>query len=247
MASMPKGEPRSVPDDLAGPWNESIRLNRILQAKNDPLAVHLAGSDLAKGGEIVKRALDGVASRARKVVGDAVYAIHGQNPEEPSSSNPVARWSESKVGRDGYNRIEPAKDARGKHNDILAVAGLRGVGDPKCNQFVWDALQAGGAPADRMADGHIPVAREWGDPRSTIGGYEPVKGSPQPGDVISNGEHVAIFAPLPDGRPGTVSAASPTTHDAGWMGGVVHNDWGFRGDEGQMTVWRAKPRPRRTP
>lgn len=27
------------------------------------------------------------------------------------------------------------------------------------------------------------------------------------------------------------------------MGRIVHNEWGFRGDEGQVTVWRKTPPP----
>jgi hypothetical protein len=38
MAQMPRGEPFSVPDPLAKAWDAAARLNRQLQAKNDPLA-----------------------------------------------------------------------------------------------------------------------------------------------------------------------------------------------------------------
>lgn len=38
MATMLSGEPLSVPDPLADAWDEAARQNRILQAKNDPLA-----------------------------------------------------------------------------------------------------------------------------------------------------------------------------------------------------------------
>jgi hypothetical protein len=38
MAQMSRGEPFSVPDPLADAWDEMVRVNRRLQAKNDPLA-----------------------------------------------------------------------------------------------------------------------------------------------------------------------------------------------------------------
>jgi muramidase (phage lysozyme) len=49
MAQMPRGEPFSVPDPLAGAWDAMVRLNRRLQAKNDPLGGHPAPPPLAAG------------------------------------------------------------------------------------------------------------------------------------------------------------------------------------------------------
>jgi len=63
---------------------------------------------------------------------------------------------------------------------------------------------------------------------------------PQPGDVISNGSHVGIYSPLPDGSPGTVSAAFPfSSWAAGVDGNVVNNDWGFRQGQ-QVTIRRSQ-------
>lgn len=194
-------------------------------------------SDL-QGATAAGHLLDGIGRSVGAALEKVRYRIIGQSAEAPNSDNAVANWAESRVGKDGYNRGETAADARGRITNVLKTVGLQGVGDPKCNQFVWDALQAGGAPAGRMPDGRIPVARDWGDPGARIAGYSPIGGPPRPGDVISNGEHVGIFAPLKDGSPGTVSAASPGTDDGGVMGGVVHNGWGFRGDEGNIVVWR---------
>lgn len=183
------------------------------------------------------------AIAAGRVIGGAAKAgwrrVTGQGPEQPRASDPVARWAESRVGQGGYGLFDGGREVRGPANNLLPPE-LRGhLADPKCNQFVWDALEAGGAPAGRVDGGRIPVARDWGDTKSKIAGYAPVAGSPQPGDVVSNGHHVGIHAPLPGGRPGTVSAATPSlTGDGGWDGGVVHNDWGFRGDEGRIVVWR---------
>jgi hypothetical protein len=184
-------------------------------------------------------------TEAGQVVGDAARAggaamhrqIFGSDPEAPRSDNPVARWAESHVGGAGYRRYNSAPDARGQVQDHLPPS-MRGVGSPKCNQFVWDALTAGGVQPGRMEKGRIPVADDWGDPKSKIAGFAVVDGPPQPGDVVSDGHHVGIYSPLPDGRPGTVSAASPFTDDGGMTGAVVHNDWGFRNGQ-TRTVWRA--------
>ena len=60
---------------------------------------------------------------------------------------------------------------------------------------------------------------------------------PAPGDVISDGDHVGIFDPLPGGVPRTTSAAAPmSSWAAGLSGAVVNNDWGFR--TGQDTTTR---------
>lgn len=169
----------------------------------------------------------------------------GSNGEPANSANPSVRWAQGMVGSRHYTRISPAEDARGRLENHLPPV-MRGIIDPKCNQFVYDALSAAGEPPGRQDGVRIPIASDWGDPRSKIGGYAPVTGPPQPGDVVSNGEHVGIYAPLADGSPGTISAASPhwpvLFHGSGGaMGGVVHNDWGFRPGQ-KVTIWRRAPR-----
>lgn len=64
--------------------------------------------------------------------------------ETPRSANPVARWSENRIGRDGYGLFTTAPDARGPIRNHLPDP-ARGWLAPKCNQFVFDALQTGGA------------------------------------------------------------------------------------------------------
>jgi hypothetical protein len=141
------------------------------------------------------------------------------------------------VGKPGYKEYgSHAADARGAINNILPPD-ARGLWDPKCNQFVWDALTAGGVQPKRMGDGRIPLAGDWGDPKGQIGGYSVVTDAPQPGDVVSDGHHVGIYLPLPDGRPGTISAASPWSLHGGILGEVVHNDWGFRPKQ-HPVIWR---------
>jgi hypothetical protein len=182
-----------------------------------------------------------MADRARLAARDLasganhlLYEVTGQRPIQATSRDPIVNLAQREVGTGSYDRLDPAPDARG---------GLRlgGRFDPKCNQFVYDMLARAGASPGRMADGRIPSASEWGDGRTPLKNFTPVTGPPREGDVISNGEHVGIAVRLGDGRMGTISAASPTPlggHDGGVLGKVVQNRWGFRGDEGPMTVWR---------
>lgn len=184
---------------------------------------------------------DAIAGRLRswgQDVSRAVDSLGGPQPEPVTATNPVVRWAQAHVGRGGYGKwLDVALDARGPVADWGAVIRRRGMLDPKCNQFVWDALTGAHKQPGRIDGGRIPRAKDWGDPQSQIPGYAPITGPLQPGDVVSNGDHVGIYAPLPNGAPGTISAASPF-HNGGLLGGVVHNDWGFRGDEGPKTAWR---------
>lgn len=163
-------------------------------------------------------------------------------PSPPAQSNPVAAWALSRVSTGGYSLANGSSEARGRLNSILPISllgvPLRGVGSPKCNKFVWDALRAGGMPAGRMFGGRIPDASDWGNPNSDIAGYHVVSGPPQPGDVVSNGEHVGIYVPLPNGSPGTVSAATPNAPGGAGLpfGQVVYDDWGFRSGQ-SVVIW----------
>lgn len=171
---------------------------------------------------------------------EAAQSAHsaGRRSGRPAQTISAEQWALGRVGEGEYGKwSDNAPDARGALNNRLPPS-LRGYTESKCNQFVWDALTAAGVQPGRLDDGRIPLAKDWGDPKSKIGGYAPVTGPPQPGDVISYGHHVGIYSPLPDGRPGTISAASPFSGDAGWNGGVVHNDWGFRREQNTRTVWR---------
>jgi hypothetical protein len=158
--------------------------------------------------------------------------------------NSVADWAVDRVGGGEYHRwTDNAPDAQGPLDSRLP-RWARGYGDPKCNQFVWDALVASGVTPGRMErsagrGGRIPLARDWGNSMSKIDGYAPVTGQARPGDVVSDGHHAGIYATLPDGRPGTVSAASPFSGEVGLNGGVVHNDWGFRRRGPPVTIWRS--------
>ena len=145
-------------------------------------------------------------------------------------------WAVSEVGHPGYGYFDTSSEARGR-----SVWLTQGTAAFKCNKFVWDALQAGGDPAGRMSDGRIPSASEWGNPATNIPGYVsmPLGSQLLPGDVVGNGEHVALYAPASDGTPLTASAAAPFTGGTGLNGGVVNNDWGFRPHDQLTAQWRA--------
>ena len=174
-----------------------------------------------------------------KLVGDCNDLDNSANfdkiPQGGSSSAKVtaapAVVAASKVGQPGYYYSDTSNESKGSHQGVL-----RGRFTVKCNVFVWDVLNESGHPAGRMPDGRIPSASEWGNPSSKISGWTVADG-PQMGEVMSNGHHVGIYAPLADGRPGSISAAA-SMHHAGLDGGVVHNDWGFRGDEGTIVFWK---------
>gem|GEM_PF-4424409 len=236
---------------------EDLR-NQAVQTVNDRItaatramtpaaeAIRKTAHESGEAAQRFKADVQDEVDRQIKASGRAAERVLWGEPEAPTSSDPVARWAEGKVGRGGYGLISSARDARGPANNLLSKDFRGRLLDPKCNQFVWDALQAGGAPAGRVDGGRIPVAKDWGNSSSKIAGYTPIAGPPRPGDVVSNGHHVGIFAPLKNGSPGTVSAATPDSPNGGLVGRVVHNTWGFRGDEGPMTIWRKTgPAPRR--
>jgi len=169
------------------------------------------------------------------------YAYSGSNSlnvfdDDGLDGKSVINWASFEVGHPGYGFFDISTETRGR-----AAWLTQGTASFKCNKFVWDALQAGGDPAGRMPDGRIPSASEWGNPNSVIPGYVPLpNGTPLlPGDIVGNGEHVAIYAPAADGSPLTISAAAPFTGGTDINGGVVHNDWGFRPGDTITAQWRS--------
>ena len=136
------------------------------------------------------------------------------------------------IGTAGYSFADPSSESRGTIRSRIG-----GRFSYKCNKFVWDMLRAGGDPPGRMADGRIPAASEWGDPKVHIAGYVVMPpGTPtMNGDVVSDGEHVGIVDSSAACSQCTTSAAAPFAH-TGPLGGVVNNNWGFR--PGQQVVIR---------
>lgn len=118
--------------------------------------------------------------------------------------------------------------------------------DYYCNAFVGEMLEAEGVKVPhiggRIGDvlgaeqsvtiheatggllgGQYPSAEQWTKPMK---GFEIVK-DPRPGDIASNGDHVAIVS----GDGTTISASSDT-------GTVVENDWGFRAHQIKKVVFQ---------
>jgi hypothetical protein len=156
----------------------------------------------------------------------------GSTPEDISKT--AADWAKGQVGSTDY-QVWDKNDKTGGGRSGLPW-GMGGVFAPKCNVFVGDAFgKAGiqvGNPVDNGAS--YPGTKEWADPKTQIPGFRVLDPNDklQPGDVMTNGHHVGIYAPGPNGEDMTVSAA------VGKNNAVVHNTWGFRGDEGPMTVRR---------
>ncbi|WP_444931801.1 RHS repeat-associated core domain-containing protein [Microbulbifer sp. SSSA002] len=124
-------------------------------------------------------------------------------------------------GDDNWQPWDTHPESRGR---LRGQSGTRGSWALKCNFFVWDMLSNGGDAPGRMPDGRVPSASEWADPSVTIPGYTVLPSSAllMPGDVVAEGGHVGIYAPL-NGGGATISAAALF-----YGSGLVHNDWGFR-------------------
>jgi len=141
-------------------------------------------------------------------------------------------WASGMVGSENYELFDAHPEVVGVWNQKMERFGW-GFSN-KCNAFLYDALSAGGDAPGRI-DGRIPVAAEWFDKNQAIKNYPYLPTwttkNLKIGDIISNGSHVGIYKPLPDGSPGTISASTLS-------GKVEHNNWGFRGDEGDITVRR---------
>jgi hypothetical protein len=105
----------------------------------------------------------------------------------------------------------------------------------KCNIFAYDALNEGGDPPN-LVDGHPPTTSDWMSGK--VNNYSPIpKGSSyMPGDVLVGGGHMGLFAPLPGGGNGTISAGTGTPGFG--RNQVLHNDWGFRYDSPDIYGFR---------
>lgn len=112
--------------------------------------------------------------------------------------------------------------------------------DNKCNLFVYEMLAQAGVRVPlityetRVGDRlRPPLAGEWANPRHDIPGFEVLTvppDVPQPGDIAAIAHdsedatgHVGIVVNSPDGTPNWTMSARKD--------GVVHEDWGFRGQK----------------
>jgi hypothetical protein len=134
------------------------------------------------------------------------------------------------IGNDDYQR----RDANSNVGGFARYAG--GINAAKCNILIGDVLASAGIDVRDPANRKLYLTtKAWGDPNAVIPGFQVLgpKDRLQPGDIVSAGRHVGMYVPGPNGEDMTISAAAPGYGDA-----VVHNDWGFRGDEGALTRWR---------
>lgn len=161
-------------------------------------------------------------------------SLVGSTPEEISKK--AADWAQSQTGNTDYQWIDSSDKIGGRLRPSLPW-GLGGKAAPKCNIFVGDAFAKAGIHINNpQANGAAyPGTEEWASGKAKVPGFRVLgpKERLQAGDVMTNGHHVGIYVPGPNGEDMTVSAAVPGKGDA-----VVHNRWGFRGDEGSMTVRR---------
>jgi hypothetical protein len=157
----------------------------------------------------------------------------GSTPE--GINKKAADWAKEQVGNTDY-QMRDTSDRVGGRRSLLPF-GLGGVAAPKCNVFVGDAFGAAGIHVDNPVDNRAayPGAQEWGAADVQIPGFRMLGPHEklQTGDVVTNGHHVGIYVPGPKGEDMTVSAADMLHGDR-----VVHNTWGFRGDEGRIAARR---------
>jgi len=175
----------------------------------------------------------GEGEKARGV-GGASTGFTPRSGDEPLVGFGAERFARAQTGNPEYQVGSTNPQVGGNiRGDLAGTVGLRGLGAPKCDILVSDALAAAGA-APFLENNTRPRAEDWGNPNVFIQGYIVIDASDlRPGDVISNGRHVGLYSPSLDDRgrtlPGTVSAATPSPERG--AGGVIRNDWGFRPGE----------------
>ena len=135
------------------------------------------------------------------------------------------------VGNDDYQRRDANSNVGGTIGFFLG-----GVNAGKCNILIGDVLAAADIDVRDPNNRDLYLTtKAWGNPQASIPGFQVLGPDDrlQPGDIVSAGGHVGMYVPGPKGEHRTISAAAPGHGDA-----VVHNDWGFRGNEGPLTRWR---------
>jgi len=120
-------------------------------------------------------------------------------------------------------------------------------GEPKCNLFVYEILKASdidiGTPNKAGKshkilhltgkDSRPPCTSDWFNNKVKF--FEPVNDPTKAeiGDIITNGKHMGIVS----GYHTTISASARFKDEFR----VVNNDWGYRGDEGTIKIFRYNP------
>lgn len=161
-------------------------------------------------------------------IGDKIRLLE---PTPYRQQQAVAAWAKTRNGSRDYQLLDTSEKVGGRSG-----AFAHGIGAPKCNVFVGDALAAAGIDARDPTNPRLYLTtKAWADPSRVISGFRILGPGEElrPGDIITNGEHIGIYYPGADGKPMTVSAADMNHGDK-----VVWNEWGFRGTEGKIVVRR---------
>lgn len=127
-----------------------------------------------------------------------------------------------------------------KRNEEVVVT----AGEYKCNLFVYEIILASGydiGTPNRAnclrhpilclegKDKRPPLCKDWYD--NTVSGFDFIGEGKDgleksiAGDIITNGSHMGIFV----GNKKSISAGADK---------IIEGDWGFRGDEGNIRVFR---------
>jgi hypothetical protein len=158
----------------------------------------------------------------------------------------VSHQAKRMEGNKNYQFKDPNPNVGGR----LRGGFMHGWLAPKCNILVGDIFASAGIDVrdPRNQDTYL-TTDTWGNRSANIPGFQVLgaKDALKPGDVIAAGGHLGIYVPGPNGERWTISAASPDHGDS-----VVHNDWGFRGNEENLVRWRyvgpsGKARPPKWP
>ena len=134
------------------------------------------------------------------------------------------KWAPKEVGGEPKNQcnIFVASKLRESGAHVPNVGGTAGTLGAE-NSDMLNAYTGG-----RMG-GQPPSANDWY--KGKVPGYEEVTGAPKPGDIASDGKHVAIVSG--EGKTVSVTSRGPVA------GRVIENDWGFRDVQaGQVRFFR---------
>ena len=213
--------PLSFPSEIPSPWGEGLEIAKA-KAKN----------------YLIKKTEKLVAQEAKKFVGKDKGILKQAIKEKfknEKAGEPCKKCQEAEKEREAEKkRKEIVKNARnhvGK-DDWAKSKAKDGFSENswKCNLFAHDVIKESGIDPPRTAGYGIfhekwpTSAQQWGDPKYSLEDWGwKVVDTPQPGDIISDGGHVAIVS----GDRTSISAAETA---------VVENDWGFR--DGQKIVIR---------